>query len=80
MSDYDAFFGPLSKVWFAFDANKDGKITRNDLATAFDAWNFDKKGSISRKEFELVTDHNLLELCYEAAVMSDSDEDCLLPG
>jgi hypothetical protein len=27
-----------------------------------------------------VTDPTFLELCYEAAIMSDSDEDCLLPG
>ena len=27
-----------------------------------------------------MTDPTFLELCYEAAIMSDSDEDCLLPG
>lgn len=41
MSDYDGFFGPLSKVWFAFDTNKDGLISSNDVATAFDTWNID---------------------------------------
>ena len=50
-SDYDAFFGPLSKLWFTFDVNKNGHISSSDMATAFDAWDLDSKGGISREEF-----------------------------
>lgn len=80
VSDFDGFMGPLSRLWFTLDTNSDGQISKVDIAQAFKKWNHDAEGGVSREEFFKSTDGTFLEMCFEAAVMSDSDQDCLKPG
>ena len=76
ISDFDAVLAPLSDIWFLLDMDRDGHASPADLANAFRGMDFDEDGNITELEFHQKANRGLLEMCYQLAVMSDSEDDC----
>jgi hypothetical protein len=62
-------------MWFFYDTDANGFIEAHDVRAAFSAMDFWYNGRIDRESVESVTDGFALELCFEAAIDSDSEED-----
>jgi hypothetical protein len=79
VEERDGIWSAFTAMWFFYDTDANGFIEAHDVRAAFAAMDFWSNGRIDRTSVESVTDGVALELCFEAAIASDSedsDSDC----
>jgi Ca2+-binding EF-hand superfamily protein len=67
----------FSDIWFFIDNDSNGFISPEEIRATFSRLDREPNGKIDRSSYQLNTDGDFLELCFESAIVSDSsDDDC----